>query len=360
MKSVVDLSGKRLLLVKQSSLGDVIHTLPLVHALKRKFSTVRIGWVVERGFAALLDRDGAVDEVHPIHIPSTSDPLADRWAYGRAFAATVKTLYRLRRQFRQAPYDVVLDLHASLRSGFLALANPGGVRIGFADAKEGNTWFQHRLVANASGCVHAIDKNLLFCALFDCEVAEEDFHLCSSPEDRDGVEQFLANSGIGTDERLIYVNPTARWQSKHWLVPRWGALCDRFLAAGLRPVFGGSRDDVSYIGEIAKAMTRPAVVAAGRLSLTESVALMQRASVYVGLDTGPMHMAAMIGTPVVALFGPTHPERVGPYGVAHVVVRADGLDCLCCRKRTCAELRCMHGIEMERVFAATMGLLQGQ
>jgi len=353
----MDLSGKRILIIKQSSLGDVIHTLPVVHALKRCYPSCRIGWVVEQGFAALVARDLAVDAVHPIHIPSTSSPDSGRLAYFQAFAATANVLRQLRTAFHAEPYDLVLDLHASFRSGLLALMNPGGVRIGFGDARELNAFFQHDRIAITADAVHAVDKNLLFCDYLGCEAIAADFHLCSSSTDAQRVADFLIAEGIGAADRLVYVNPTARWQSKFWLAPRWSELCDQLLRAGLRPVFGGSGGDLAYINAITEKMSGRATVAAGRLSLTESVALMKRASAYVGLDTGPMHMAAMTGTAVVALFGPTHPERVGPYRVHHAVVRAEGLDCLCCRKRTCDHLRCMQGIAVATVFEKVMELV---
>jgi len=104
-------------------------------------------------------------------------------------------------------------------------------------------------------------------------------------------------------------------------------------------------------------MTEKAVVAAGRLNLTASVALMKKAAVYVGVDTGPMHIAAMVGTPVVALFGPTHPERVGPYGVQSAVIQAENLDCLCCRKRVCEHQRCMQGIAVATVYDRVMAFM---
>ncbi|QQG65313.1 glycosyltransferase family 9 protein [Desulfobulbus oligotrophicus] len=357
----MELDGKRILIIKQSSLGDIIHTLPLVHAVRRQYPLVCIGWIVEQGFAALLERDDAVDVVHPIHIPSTSDPGAGNTAYWRAFAATVSTLQRLRQQFKASPYDLILDLHASFRSGLLGLVNPGGLRIGFKDAKEGNTWFQHRLVNNAAGYQHAVDKNLLFCEQLGCAVAAEDFYLCTDPDDQAKVASFLKEEGILPHDRIVYVNATARWQSKFWFVSRWSELCDRLLAAGVRPVLGGSRADLAYLTEIVESMSgKKAVIAAGRLSLPESIALMKRADVYVGLDTGPMHVAAMVGTPVVALFGPTHPERVGPYGVRHVVMRAEHLDCLCCRKRSCDHQRCMEEITTDSVFAQVMNFIESE
>ena len=142
----VDLSDKRILIVKPSSLGDVVHTLPLVHAIKRCFPSCYIGWIIQEPFRAILESDPAVDEIIPISIPSTSEPGAGAWSVVRAATATVTTLRSLRTRFRDRPYDVVLDLHASFRSGLLGAANPNGVRIGFADAKELNTLFQHRKI----------------------------------------------------------------------------------------------------------------------------------------------------------------------------------------------------------------------
>ncbi len=353
----MNLDGKRILIIKQSSLGDIVHTLPLVHALKRCYPTSRIGWVVEQGFASLVARDIAVDVVHPIHIPSTSNPDSGQLAYFQALVATATVLRQLRAAFHAEPYDLVLDLHASFRSGLLALMNLGGLRIGFGDARELNAFFQHHRIAIPNDAVHAVDKNLLFCEYLGCNAIAADFHLCSSSTDDQRVDEFLIEQGIGVADRLVYVNPTARWQSKFWLTPRWSELCDQLLRAGIRPVFGGSGGDLAYINAIIEKMSGRATVAAGRLSLTESVALMKRASAYVGLDTGPMHIAAMTGTPVVALFGPTHPERVGPYRVNHSVIQAEGLDCLCCRKRTCDHLRCMQGIAVATVFEKVMGFV---
>lgn len=350
----MDLDGRRILIVKQSSLGDIVHTLPVVHALKRCHPTCRIGWIAEQGFAPLVARDRAVDRVHAIHIPSTSSPDSGRTAYLQALAATLRTLWRLRSAFRTEPYDLILDLHASFRSGLLALTNPGGLRVGFAEARELNTLFQHQLVGNPEVKTHAVDKNLLFCRWLGCEPTAGDFHLCAAAGDGQAVTRFLAEQGIDHGGPLVYVNPTARWQSKFWLVERWAELGDRLLAEGVTPVFGGGPGDAAHIQQITDRMRARAVVAAGRLSLTESVALMHRAAAYVGLDTGPMHMAAMAGIPVVALFGPTHPERVGPYGPGHVVLQAAGLDCLCCRKRTCSHASCMRGITVDMVQMAVM------
>ena len=354
-----DLS-KRILIVKPSSLGDIIHTLPVVHALKRCFLGCHLGWIVQDVFAGLLERDGSVDAVYPIHISSTSDPRAGRFAYLQALKETMATLQLLRRMLKRRPYDFVLDLHASFRSGLLGRTNPGGLRVGFKDARELNTFFQDQLVTVPKHMEHALEKNLLFCDQLDCSVSAEDFHMCCSREDVHEMQLFLHQQDIADDCRVIYANPAARWQTKFWPVKLWAELADRFSAQGTVMIFAGSGHDSPYIKTITRQMKTRPIVAAGRFSLPQSVALIKRSCLYVGLDSGPMHMAALCNIPVVALFGPTHPARVGPYGVEHRIVRAENLDCLECRKRTCDHLSCMKGISVEMVYDAAISLMDRQ
>ncbi len=352
----MDIKAQNILIVKPSSLGDIVHTLPLAHALKRCFPSCRLGWIVQDVFAGLLECDPDVDRVYPIHISSTSDPHAGRFAYLRALRETLATLKRLNQALAGEPYDFVLDLHASFRSGLLGRTNPGGLRLGFKDARELNTFFQQQLVAVPAHVEHALDKNLLFAQQLNCTVSDEDFHICCSPANKQVVENFLHEHKV-EKQQVVYANPAARWQTKFWPVANWATLADQFSRQGRVMVFGGSRQDTEYIDLITTQMHSRPVVAAGRFSLPESVALLRKSCLYVGLDSGPMHMAALASVPVVALFGPTHPARVGPYKVAHRIVRQENLDCLECRKRTCDHLSCMREITVEMVFDAAVSLL---
>ncbi len=360
----MQLNNKRILVIKPSSLGDIVHTLPLVHGLKRCFPDCRIGWVVQQSFAPLLTADDAVDQLHPIHIPSTSDPQAGRLAWLSALRATITTLQALRTTFTGEPYDLILDLHASFRSGLLGRTNPGGVRLGFKDARELNTFFQQQLVAVPSSVQHALEKNLLFADHLAFRISKDDFYMRCQDSDRQAVEEFLREHSLAPETVLVYANPAARWQTKFWPVEYWADLADKFAELGMVMIFGGSSHDLAYIKTITSRMRTRAVTAAGRFSLPRSLALIQRSSLYVGLDSGPMHMAALSGIPVVALFGPTHPDRVGPYGVAHRIVRClepgtgELLACLECRKRSCSHLSCMRGISSATVLEQALSLLQ--
>jgi len=354
----MNLSGKRILIVKPSSLGDVVHTLPLVHAVKRTAPSCHIGWIIQETFAGILESDPAIDEIIPVSIPSTSDPMASRAAFFKASIATFRALTRLRAEFRNRPYDVVLDLHASFRSGLLGMTNPNGTKIGFSEAKEFNTFFQNRLINVSSEKKHAVDRNLVFAEYLECPQNPKDFRLITSVTSRERVRSFLAEEGIGSQDRIVYANPAARWKSKLWTVEAWAELADLFANHGrVQVVFAGSTVDVPYIRSITERTKKHAVVAAGKLTLAESTALIEASDVYVGVDSGPMHIAAFAGTPVVAIFGPTDPAKVGPYGEGHRVIRHERLDCLACRKRSCGDHRCLHEITHQRVFDVTMELL---
>lgn len=354
----MDLHNSRILILKPSSLGDIIHTLPLVHCIKRTWPQAYVGWVVQEGFARILENDPAVDAVYQINIPSTSDPAAGRTAFFKAAKQTRKTLADLRKIWQKEPYDLILDLHASFRSGLLGKANPGGRRIGFAGARELNSYFQDELVPVNSESIHALEKNLLFCDQLGCAVEKRDFYLQSGDAAERRINALLAGYGIAAEDRVIYIQPTARWKTKFWFPERWGQLADRLLEIEkVKVLFGGGKGDREYISTIEAKMTKAPIITAGRLNLAESAALLKRCAVYVGLDSGPMHMAAMAGVPVVVLFGPTHPERVGPYGVDHVIIKGGNLDCLGCRKRSCRTMECMERIPVEMVYDATVRLL---
>lgn len=175
--------------------------------------------------------------------------------------------------------------------------------------------------------------------------------------------QFLHAQQIRTDTTspIVYANPAARWQSKFWPIEHWATLTDQLHEKSIPVVFGGSPQDTEYLSSIVRLMQTEPIIAAGRLTLPQSAALIQHASLYIGLDSGPMHIAALARTPVVALFGPTHPSRVGPYSPQeneHRIIRAEALDCLECRKRSCLHLSCMHKISPKMVFEAATSLLR--
>jgi ADP-heptose:LPS heptosyltransferase len=240
----------------------------------------------------------------------------------------------------------------------MLLVNRGGLKIGFADAKELNTLFQTYRIASDPRRPHAVDKNLAFAEFLECPPEPADFRIYSGARERDDVARFLEAAGISKDDQIVYANPTARWETKLWNIPSWAELADLLISrAGARVIFAGGQGDLPYILQIRKLMKEQPVVAAGRLNLAEAVALMAVVDLYVGVDSGPMHIAAFSGTPVVALFGPTDPAKVGPYGDGHLVIRREDLDCLACRKRSCSDRKCLEGLSPETVFERALSMI---
>jgi lipopolysaccharide heptosyltransferase II len=166
------------------------------------------------------------------------------------------------------------------------------------------------------------------------------------------VDALLRQRGAGGKPHLAAVNPMAKWETKLWPAASFAAVADRL--AEDRPVdlvFTGAAEDRPAVADIIGRMKQRAVNLAGDTSLMELAALYERASLVLSTDTGPMHLAAAVDTPVVALFGPTAPWRTGPFGSGHRVVRA-GADCSPCFKRRCPEPACMRRIDPEQVLAA--------
>jgi ADP-heptose:LPS heptosyltransferase len=214
--------------------------------------------------------------------------------------------------------------------------------------------FQHRLVGNNPDDRHAVDKNMAFADYLGCFTGPEDYRIVVDPAAREQVTEFLEESGVRKGARIVYANPAARWETKFWTVKAWAEFADLLIEqTGAAVIFAGGPDDASYIREIANRMKQQPIIAAGKLNLAEAVALIEVADVYVGVDSGPMHIAAFAGTPVVALFGPTDPAKVGPYGEGHKVIRRSDLACLACRKRSCADRVCLEGMSAQEVFDAT-------
>lgn len=347
----MDLSKKRVLIIKPSSLGDVIHALPLVHALKRHYPDSHIGWVIQKNLAALIEDDPDVDEIISVEIPSTSEPSANFWVYFSALTKTFSCLKSLRSKFMDNPYDLVLDLHASFRSGLMVVMNPSGLRLGFADAKELNTFFQSNLISCGPTKIHAIDKILTFAEFLEIDAAPEDFRLSIAENCEMEALSFLEKADICAGRRIIYTNPATRWATKFWNERAWAELADKLIHdLDAVVILGGAPAELGYLNAIVSLMKQKPLMAAGRLSLMGAAALIKVSNIYVGVDSGPMHIAALLRRPVVALFGPTDPAKIGPYGKGHVVVRMEELPCLGCRKSACADKRCLDGISADRVF----------
>jgi heptosyltransferase-1 len=310
----------RILIIKPSSLGDVIHALPTVSAIRRQFPHAHIAWLVNAELTSLLEHSPVIDRVIPF-------PRRD-------FAAIPALL----RQLRREQFDVALDLQGLLRSGLIARASGAPRRVGLSDSREGARLF-HTEIVTVPRC-HAITRYLLAARHLGCPESPVEFPIGITRQPRSGG--------------WIAVNPSARWPTKLWGDELYAELVRRLPHD--RVVLTGSASERARIDHIAQGRRNMA----GQTNLLELAELYGRCAVVITNDTGPMHLAAAVGTPVIAIFGPTDPLLTGPHGNRHILLRAP-IPCSPCFRRHCmnpVKMDCMRRISLDQVWAALEPFLQ--
>jgi 3-deoxy-D-manno-octulosonic-acid transferase/heptosyltransferase-1 len=341
----------KILIVKLSAIGDVIHTLPALCALRRHWPAAQIDWVVEEAAADLVVGHPDLDRVMVSRRKAWIRDLKDRFRR----KAAVAEIKRFIGELRHTRYDLILDFQALLKSALVVAAARGRRKVGFGPGLEHMEHSYHVLterIRPPSMEVHALTRNLMMVQALGVPVSAVDYRLPVTGADRTAVDRLLRSGGFDDTRPLMAINPVAQWPTKLWPENRFALLADELATRyDASVVFTGGGGDRRVVERIIGAMKQPALDLSGRTSLKQLAALYQRARLVVSTDTGPMHLAAAIGTPVVALFGPTAPWRTGPFGPGHQIVRAPA-PCAPCFKRRCDIGGCMDRISVERVLAA--------
>ncbi len=344
-----------ILIVKTSAIGDVTHTLPALAALRRCYPEARIDWLVEEAAADMVIGHPELDRV----LVSRRRKWVQELKNGPRLAA-LGQIRDFIRELRAVFYDLIIDFQGLMKSGVLVGLARGRRKVGFGrgmEHAECSYMFLNERVPAVDMEQHAVLLELHLLAAIGVACPEIRYEIPVSEEQRQEITGLLASHGIGREETLVAINPMATWETKLWPDDSFAALADQLVADGYRVVFTGSSADQRSIKGIIAAMEEQAVNLAGLTSLKGLAALYGRAALVISTDTGPMHIAAAAGTPVVALFGPTAPWRTGPFGDRHRVVRAEQ-DCSPCFKRHCpAQGECMTGISVEQVLVAAREVL---
>ena len=335
---------KKILIIKPSSLGDVIHALPVAYALKAEIPGADIDWVIGAGYEELLEGNTAVKRT------ITFDRMLLQGWNG------LSNLRSFVGQLRRERYDLVIDLQGLLRSALMAYASRSDSRLGFANAREGAPLFYTERVAVPDPSIHAVDRYLLTLESIGIEnhgVPKFDIIL-EERHDKEAVS-LLKEFDIENGEGFAAIAPSARWLTKRWPAERFIELANRINGARLKTVFIGTKDEEAVLSEhLDKLIIRN--LAFGRTSIKGLAALLKRARLLVTNDSGPMHIAAAVGTPAAAIFGPTDPVRTGPYGSMHRVITA-GVECAPCLKRECENVRCLSDISVDAVFDVVKAMI---
>jgi 3-deoxy-D-manno-octulosonic-acid transferase/heptosyltransferase-1 len=341
---------ENILIVKLSAIGDVIHTLPALNAVRRHCPQARITWLIEEAAIGLIEHHSALDRV-----------LVSKrkyWLRGLRGPERVRhagAILRFLRELRDTRYDIIFDFQASLKGGMLVALARGNRKIGFGrglEHQEHSYLFLNETVPAVDMEIHALTRGLILIEKAGIPVERIEYRLPVTGRDRDDIQRVLADAGIPRGGNVVAINPIAQWETKLWESSKFAALADLLVERYDVPnVFSGGSADRPVIAEIVERMHSRAVNLAGRTSLMGLAALYERCTLLVSTDTGPMHLGAAVGIPVVALFGPTAPWRTGPFGKGHRVVRTD-CDCAPCFQRRCATTHCMTGITVAKVMAA--------
>lgn len=339
---------ENILIVKLSAIGDVIHTLPALNAIRRRYPRARITWLVEEAAAGLIEGHPALDRVlvsrRKHWLQGLKGPARGR--HLRAMTAFLKAL-------RDTRYDMILDFQASLKAGLLIALARGRRKIGFGrglEHQEHSYLFLNEIVPAVDMEIHALTRGLILLEQVGISVDRIEYRLPVSVRDRDDIQRMLDAAGVDRRARLVAINPVAQWKTKLWDNLKFASLADLLIERyDVTVVFSGGPADRPIVDAITAAMRHTALNFTGQTSLTGLAALYERAVCLVSTDTGPMHLGAAVGIPVVALFGPTAPWRTGPFGKGHRVVRTD-CSCAPCFQRRCKTAHCMAWITVEKVL----------
>jgi lipopolysaccharide heptosyltransferase I len=328
------------LIIKPSSLGDVTHALPILRLLRRRYPNAKISWLVAPYCSGLLEGHPDLDEVI----------LFDRRRFGTAWKnpSAGLDLIRFKRDLRRRRFDWVIDLQGLFRSGWLAWLTRAPVRIGFANAREFSwLFYTHRIPINTLE-QHAVDRYLRIAQAAGCADEPIEFPFAVSDSDRSSVAQMT-----GHDPYAVLL-PGANWPTKRWPVENYQALVDPIRQRfNLRSIVAGGPDTIELANSIPSALNL-----AGKTTLPQLVALLERATLVIANDSGPMHIAAALNKPLVTIFGPTNPIRTGPYSRPDSVVRVD-IPCSPCYSRKCSHTSCLRWLGIEPVLATAAEQLNG-
>jgi lipopolysaccharide heptosyltransferase I len=347
---LMDVSPRRILVIKLSSLGDIVHSLPAVAALRKRFPSAHISWLVKPQWASILEGNPDVDEVLPVDVSWQNWP-------------------RLIRDLRQRQFDLVIDFQGLFRTGLLGLFSGARMRVGFARAREAAPWmYTHRVTLPGEQesswrllAIHAVDRNLAIARFLGADISRPIFHFPGLVEDEKFIRGLLLGAEVEDHTQLIALAPWSRSALKSWPLSRFVELAEKLMGSTkLRVVVLGGPSELASANEFRRLQSQGLVNFVGKLSLRQLPVLLRRMNLVIGNDSSLIHLAAGVETPVLAILGPTEPQATGPYPLSRHSVRRTELPCSPCGQRTCRNpiyLECLHAISVSSVLEAMQEMM---
>lgn len=300
-----------ILIIKPSALGDVVHALPVLTALRSRFTDAKITWMIRPEFAPLLDCVPGLDE----------RLLFDRKRLGRWYTPEgVTALHSFIGQLRAAKYDLIMDLQGLLRTALLGWLSGCPTRVGMANAREGAPLFYTHRVKPPTDSLHMVDRYRTLLQAIGINEFNSHSPVASPPQSLDSARTLLDEAGLVPGRFAVLIAGSAH-PSKYWPTERFAAVAEQLAKQyGFKIAAVGTPGEKKIVSTIQQACTEPIADFCGRTSIPQLVALLGMAGLVVSNDTGPGHIAAAMGIPTVLIFGPTNPGWVAPYGRPETVV----------------------------------------
>jgi heptosyltransferase-1 len=335
---------QRVCIIKPSSMGDVVHAMPILSALRGRWPSAHLSWVVNRPFSELLEGHRALDELI----------IYDRGRRG-VDRAGLGSMAGLLARLAQGRFDLTIDLQGLLRSALMVASARARVRVGMADAREGARWFYtHHVEAPRLG-MHAVGRALTVARSLGAEVSDPCFHLPIGDEHCRWAAEVL-----GTLPRpRIILNLGAQWPTKRWPPQHFAAIGRRAVAEyGASLIAVGSAGDRPLVDALVHHLgPAPLLDLCGRTRLPQLAALSVESDLMVSNDTGPLHLAAAAGARVVGIYTCTSPDLTGPHGPRAASVRT-GVWCAASFRKSCARLDCMAELQPTQVWPVVVRQLR--
>jgi lipopolysaccharide heptosyltransferase I len=333
----------KILIVKLGAVGDVVHTLPSLRSLRETFPDAYIAWIVEEKSKDVITGNPGLDELIVFERKRIQKGLRG-W---KTFVPSLRETAGLIRRIRGHSFDIAVDFQTLFKSGLITYLSGAKKRIGFDKWRELNRLFTNLRVKSQRE--HAVDKYLELVEAIGARPDPAPVKIKYSAEDELYVKEFMEKEGLN-GKRWAALNPGASWPSKLWGCERYALLCDSLADAGIPVVIIWGPGEEGLVGDIMRqAKSRPVV--APKTSIKQLASLLEKAGLYVGGDTGPLHISVAMGTQVVGIYGPSDPKRNGPYGEGHRVLQAD-VKCASCWKRSCGKMECMEKVTVDEVVRA--------
>lgn len=336
---------ENVLVVKMSAIGDVIHALPVSYAIKETFPDCHLTWVVENSCRDLVTHNPYIDEV-------IAFPKGDF----RSVSGLIHNLPPLKQQLRARCYDAALDLQGLFKSAVIVYLSQAKQTLGFCNMRELSSLVSPP-VCGPHRQGHIVERYLDVARALGCVVNEVRFPIQITADEATQAKNIARHAGLSLDKPYVVLAPGANWANKRWPPAYFAEVCNQLAEHHVIPVLIGAASDQLLADAITAHTTVPPIDLIGDTSLMELATIIRRCQAFVGGDTGPLHLAAALGRPVVGLYGPTDTNRNGPYGRYHFTHTIPA-DCAGCWKRQCPKkIDCLAQIPSAAVWHSIESLL---